>query len=223
MLKNIYTYSEKKMTDKINLKKIEKKAWTSYFQDGLWDIFLGILLINFGLAPFIEDITGTTYLLSYCIIIFIAYLTFYSGKKYITIPRLGKTEFSKKRKTRQIKTTIILAISVIFGLIMFIVAATNLLSFDNNAYTAAIIFGINAIIVFSLMAYYLDFPRLYLYGFFFAAPIVISELSYTYIGSQYDNVIGFGFFGFLIILIGLVYLVRFLKNYSLPAEMTYNG
>ena len=39
------------MTQNINLKALEKKAWRSVFQDGLWDIFLGLLLMAFGLRP----------------------------------------------------------------------------------------------------------------------------------------------------------------------------
>ena len=197
------------MNEKMDLKKIEKKLWTSYFQDGLWDIFLGLILLNLGIAPFLEEITGTTYLLSYIIVLIVAYIILSSGKKYITAQRLGRAEFSAERMSKKKKTRIILAISVIFGLIVFLIAATNTFPFKSNIHFGAVVFGINAIIVFSLMAYLLDFNRLYIYGWFFAASIVFVELSRSYVGTTYDNVIGFGTFGVIIIIIGLVYLIRF--------------
>jgi len=120
------------MTEKINLKKIEKKAWKSYHQDGLWDIFLGLILLNFGIAPILEEITGITYLLSYIIILGVAFIIFHGGKKYITIPRLGRAGFSTARKSKTKKSSLVLVISVLLGLIVFIIAATDLLPIINN-------------------------------------------------------------------------------------------
>ena len=37
------------MSDYIDLKKLERKAFTSIFQDGFFDIYLGILFIGIGL------------------------------------------------------------------------------------------------------------------------------------------------------------------------------
>ena len=211
------------MTEKIDLKKIEKKAWKSYHQDGLWDIFLGLILLNFGIAPIIEEITGITYLISYNLILVAAFIIFYGGKKYITIPRLGRAGFSTERKSKTKKTSIILTISVILGLIVFIIAATDVLPIIGNIHFGAIVFGINAIIVFSLMAYYLDLNRLYLYGWFFAGSIVLVELSHNYVGSTYDNVLGFGIFGVIMVLIGFTLLIQFLQKYSLPRKEIVDG
>ena len=36
------------MTTKINLKKIEKKAFTSFHQDGLIEILIGVIFILYG-------------------------------------------------------------------------------------------------------------------------------------------------------------------------------
>ena len=42
--------------DNINLKSIEKKIWFANFQDGIWDIYWGILLLGFGLSPLLEEL-----------------------------------------------------------------------------------------------------------------------------------------------------------------------
>jgi hypothetical protein len=211
------------MTEKMDLKSIEKKAWSSYFQDGLFDIFLGLITLNFGIAPLIEEITGIIYLMSYSVMLIVAFILFYAGKKYITATRIGRAKFSRERKTKNRKTTLVLTISVIFGCIVFLITATNLSPVTSNIHFGAVVFGINAIIVFSLMAYLLDFNRLYLYGWFFAASIVFVELSRAYAGITYDNVIGFGTFGVIMIIIGLVYLIRFLHRYPLTSEVLSHG
>jgi hypothetical protein len=36
------------MVSNLDLKQLERKAFRSTFQDGLWDIFLGLLLLNMG-------------------------------------------------------------------------------------------------------------------------------------------------------------------------------
>ena len=204
------------MTNKINLKEREKKAWKSCFQDGLWDILLGFILLSFGIGPFIEEITGITYLISYIILLSLGYIIFYGGKKYITIPRIGNVKFGPKRKTKKIKVVIILAISVIFGLAAMVLTQTDLKPYNIDVSIWGIIFAINALIVFSLMAYYLDFPRLYIYSIFFATSILIIETSSSHVGSTYDNVIGFGMFGVVVLLVGLLHLTRFVRRYPLP-------
>ena len=211
------------MNEKIDLKKIEKKAWKSCFQDGLWDIFLGLILVGFGIAPLIEEITGITYLISYIILLSLGYIIFYGGKKYITVPRIGNVKFGPKRKYKRIKLVIILVISVLFGLAAILLTQTNLISYIIDISIWGIIFAINALIVFSLMAYYLDFPRLYIYSIFFATSIFIVETSRSHVGSLYDTVIGFGMFGVVILLIGVLHLTRFVRKYPLKKEGISNG
>ena len=203
------------MTKEINLKEMEKKAWKSCFQDGLWDIFLGLILIGFGIAPLIEEITGITYLISYILLLSLGYIIFYSGKKYITVPRIGNVKFGSKRKLKKIKVVLILVISVIFGLAAIVLTQTDLKPYNIDVSIWGIIFAINALIVFSLMAYYLDFPRLYIYSIFFAISIFIIETSSSHVGSTYDNVIGFGMLGVVILLVGILHLTRFVRRYPL--------
>ena len=208
------------MNDKINLKEIERKAWRSYFQDGLWDIFLGLLLLSYGIIPFLEDI-GIPHLLSYMAFI-PAYVVLFAGKKYITVPRIGFVKFNSKRKTKKMKATIVVAISVIFGSIVLLLTLTNTLPVKGNIPFGALAFGINAIIVFSFIAYFLDFTRLYLYGLFFALSIALVELSRSYVGFTYDNIVGFGTFGGITTIIGIAYLIQFLRKYPSPQDEKAN-
>jgi hypothetical protein len=47
------------MSEKTNLKEIEKKAWASYFEDGLWDIFMDLLMLGMGLRTLTDNVWYT--------------------------------------------------------------------------------------------------------------------------------------------------------------------
>jgi hypothetical protein len=66
---------------------------------------------------------------------------------------------------------------------------------------------------FSLAAYFLDYPRLYLYGLLIrVAPIVGEWLYRNYGVAHYGFPLVFGFVSGLIIVIGLLTFARLLKN-----------
>lgn len=201
------------MAEELNLKEIEKKIWTSYFEDGLWDIFLGLILVNLGISPFFESI-GIPSPFSYLILLVVAYTIFYIGKKYVTLPRMGQVKFGSQRQAKRKKISILLILSVVGGLLLIVFPITNIMLLNSSIPLAAILFMINAIVVFGFMAYLLDFPRLYLYGIFFAASILLIEISKPSFGSEYDNIIGFGTFGSIIVIIGLFYFIKFLRKYK---------
>jgi len=71
------------MVEDINLKDIQRKVYMSFFQDGLWDIFLGLFILGWGLAILTE--------LAYLIGAFFIgiYFTVWGVKKWLTYPRIG--------------------------------------------------------------------------------------------------------------------------------------
>jgi hypothetical protein len=86
------------MAERIDLKALERKAYTSYHQDGIFDIFLGLAIITFGitLLPLLEE--SMFYLYGG---IFITWFISYGiAKKSITVPRMGYVEFSPSRRYR---------------------------------------------------------------------------------------------------------------------------
>ena len=94
------------MSENINLKELEKKAFKSTFKDGLWDIQLGFIIL--ALTPLINN----DYLLIpyYAVII----VLFMAAKKFVTVPRIGLVKFGKKRNKSMKKLRLILVISVLF-------------------------------------------------------------------------------------------------------------
>ena len=80
----------KNVENYIDLKKLERKAFTSIFEDGFFDIYLGILFLGIGLLTSLPKIIPRiiTYGI-FALIIGLGLLIFLGGKKLMTVPRIG--------------------------------------------------------------------------------------------------------------------------------------
>ena len=103
------------MSEQIDLKGLEKRAWRSAFQDGIWDIYLGLLFLGLAIAPF-GDAFGLPADLGGMIIILcwnsMTVLFLILGKKFITIPRIGFVKFGAKRKKMKKRLLVFLIFNV---------------------------------------------------------------------------------------------------------------
>ncbi len=90
------------------LKKIERNALMTYFQDGWWDILLGIFLLGWGLGILTDTAayTGIWFVPAYWII--------WSLKRKLTQPRVSYVKVTRERKT--------LSWLTIAGVITFLIA-----------------------------------------------------------------------------------------------------
>jgi len=209
--------------DVLDLKSIEKKVYRSFFEDGFWDIFIGMLLLGFSL-PWTRIIFDIFELLDIMIISIIwntiTFLIYYLGKKFITLPRIGTVKFGQKRKARQKKLKIFLLINVLFGCIVFILTFFGLLEFLALAgsLTPLLLGLISYTFPFTIIAYFLDFNRLYIYALMGGFSFFISVNIYSILGSPLDGIIGFGVPGGIIIAVGLILFIKFLRKYPKPKK-----
>ena len=211
------------MNSEIDLKKLERKAYRSIHQDGIMDIFLGFIMIAMGIYgtlsnPGIENPLG---LGIFVILEIVAIFIIIAGKKYITVPRIGIVKPGSERKKKLSKARIVLAISILLGLIFFLVPIVlGNIGKEGQLpwYFLAIIFAMNVFIVFGLVAYFLDYSRLYVIAVLFALTIPFLEILKLFFDSPFNVLIAFGLPGIIVIGIGVIYLYRFIKNYPLPKE-----
>lgn len=186
-----------------------------------------MLILGFGLSALAEFIPlpenqfvnfGVITILLPWNIITLLILVF--GKKYITTPRLGFVKFGEIRKKTKKKLLIILLINAVVACILLFFRISNFFHpLHLNASIESLVIGILFITLpFSVIAYFLDFYRLFIYatssglGFFF------TELIYPIVGEPYDVLLSFGAIGVTIITIGLVYLAQFLHKYPLSKK-----
>jgi hypothetical protein len=102
--------SQQMQPQKIRVKEAQQKAWRSVFQDGLWDIYLGLLLLTMGIGDLLDnmDLTKTRYYTIFFGIYAVSLLLLWAGKRFITLPRLGRVKFGPAGKTRRNKVRLLL-------------------------------------------------------------------------------------------------------------------
>jgi len=212
--------------EQLNIKALEKKAFRSFFRDGIYDVFLGAILLGLGLPLILQEFGWIHYEkmtipLLITLILQISALSFFIfGKKYITAPRLGIVRFGKTRKRKLMHVKLLLAISVLIGFITFLLSMLKILPIGGKTGipAAGVIFGIQALIVFSLMAYFLDFTRLYLYAFLFAVSLPVTFWLKKNAGLTYPSLYVFSLTAVPMLVIGWILFVRFLRQYPHKAR-----
>ena len=89
------------MNSPLDLKELENKAFRSFYQDGIWDIFFGLMMLAMYSFTLFDDLENKAIRMLVMLFIEIAAIFFLIyGKKEITVPRLGEVTFGKKRKRR---------------------------------------------------------------------------------------------------------------------------
>jgi hypothetical protein len=189
------------LNDKIDLKEIERKAWTSYFEDGLWDIFLGLMMLTMGIRSLTDNVWFT---LGFLPAILISVL----GKKYITIPRIGVVKFGPARQARRQRLVIVLAILV---LATFALVLLPNLGLELPTIPISPIMAIYIAVAFGVLAHYMTFGRLYVYG----AMLAITELLWGLYGQSIGSVAQ-TVSGVAALSLGLAVFIRFIGRYPEP-------
>jgi predicted membrane protein len=183
------------------LQTIQRKVYMTFFEDGVWDIFLGLFILGWGLSI----LTNGSYLPG---IVFVClYFTIFGIKKWLTYPRIGYVRFDSTSQ-RKIKTgvvillTMLLLLGVLTGVLFGIGTRPHWLV----DYFPLIFNGMLAVVV-CLAAYWAGVNHFYLYAIliFLGAPL------HVWLGIPWE----FGFIGAggIITLIGLGFLIRFLRKY----------
>jgi hypothetical protein len=217
------------MPGMLNLKEIERRAWRSFFVDGLWDIYLGLLLTVMGVNAWLSDLgvpEGRT-LLIYAALVIAAMGLLWAGKKYITVPRIGRVKFGPKRRAKIRIVRLILVGSVVLGLALFAFTLAGGFGWlaraelDSEVFVA-VLWVVNVLVVFGLGAYFLDYGRLVAIGVMFAVAVPADVLIHRLWGADVSP-LAFGVPGLLVIAMGLVILARFLRNYPLPEDAPHAG
>jgi len=199
--------------DKINLRDLERKAYLSYHQDGVLDIFIGFNILLFGLWLLAD--------MAYLAGAFVAIFTpiYAQVKKQITVPRLGYVQFAPPRTAKLRKTTLLLVIAGVLafvpGLLLFVTTDMGVLAPIHFLLKyGMIIIGAAGAGLLSAVAYLSDLRRLYPYAALFLV---------LFLGGHFLS-LPFPYYlitlGAVILLSGLYLLTRFLHQYPLPPGET---
>ncbi len=210
----------------MDLKELERKAFRSTFQDGLWDIYLGLILAAMAIGVLLSDIgvpaSNLWQELIYIAMMGFSILVLIAGKKFITTPRIGLVKFGPKRKRKINLVRVVLTISVLMGLLAWVFASQmgkgSLSELASWNLLFPVGWAINVLIVLGLVAYFLDFSRLYVIAVLYAIAIPLNEVLAEYAQISFTGAIAFGIPGLIILCMGTVVFSRFLKEYPLPIK-----
>ncbi|MFW9923284.1 MAG: hypothetical protein ACFFDW_08380 [Candidatus Thorarchaeota archaeon] len=204
--------------DSYDLEKIEKKAFSSIFQDGIFDMILGYILVSYSLSTYLFDSLLPVWrailsLIIYCIGIIGLFLC----KRYVTQPRMGTAIFGYKRRNRQRILVIMTSILVVLTLVIMILTMTDTFQLGSLGYGTAAIFGGSILLFFMGLAFMLDFNRLYLTGSLFAIAIGLNEVFFVMNKTIYGYISQWTIGG-IIMGIGITYFIIFLTKHPIKAR-----
>lgn len=200
------------MSSQMSLKEAERKAFRSTFQDGLWDVYLGLVFLLFGIGPMLDVSADNDWILSLGYFVPIL-VVFWATKKFVTAPRIGRATFSPTRRRKVNKVRLALLFSFVLGMIVYFVtsAGDGLSGTVATLPTVLLLFTANILLIFWLGAYFLDFWRLYVYGALLSLSFPVGFFLMQR-GIVADETRPFLFSSGIMIVVGLVLFVRFLRD-----------
>jgi hypothetical protein len=204
------------MSANVDLKQIQRKAWRSLLQDGFLDISWGLSLL--GLAVYYQlselGLPDSRSMFVFAGIEVVAVVVYWAGFKFVSRPRLGRVRFGACGKAKQRKACVILAILMLAGAALF--GAWSVFS-GSWAPPEAILggragfciaLGLCTMVILSMVSYFMDFTRGYVIGAFYALGVTGALL----LNSPLVPALA----GAAAVLMGLVVLARFLRQYPPP-------
>ena len=216
------------MSKNLDLKAIERKAFRSVHQDGLWDIYIGGLLLVLSLMFSVPDSgEGELTTLGLAMLgVAIVFAFFQLGKKYITVPRMGQVRFGPERQKRKITLAWIMGAFVLVTLGMFLYSLYVWNAADTGQFVVAINPSLERALVASLAAliagvsmivtsYFKEFVR----GYYIALLMGLGFFFTIFFDMTTPMIVA----GALILIPGLVLFVNFLRQHPLPSQEVGHG
>ncbi|UCD37078.1 MAG: hypothetical protein JSW54_09605 [Fidelibacterota bacterium] len=206
------------MAEDFDLKRLERKAYLSYHQDGLLDIGLGLFILAWGIGM----ATGMAWMAG---ILAATGISIYAGaKKAITVPRAGLVQFSPERvrKEKKEKSFFVgfFTVSAALGIMMFMLV-TSIIRGEFGGSSGLLARGLEAFIMAPMgligaaglvaLGYWKEIRRYYGYAILLMLAVALGPLM------DIPHPVYVSTAGSVITLAGLFILMRFLKTYP-PAD-----
>jgi hypothetical protein len=201
------------ITKEPNLREIERKAYMSYHQDGLLDIFVAVYIIGFGVGIWVDMTWEFGFGIALPAILVATVLPIWiAAKRKITMPRIGFVKFGIQGAS---KITAIFIGIMVLGLGAFFVF--TLATFQSGSrqwldvifQNGMLIVGFGSLAVCILFRYTMGLKRLYAYGLLALITLVIGHfmgISFAYILVA---------LGTTVMITGIALLISFVKKYPL--------
>jgi hypothetical protein len=205
-----------KMTKEPNLKEIERKAYMSYHQDGLLDIFAGLYILGFALGILMETHWEFNFgVIMPAILIVTVLPVWIEAKRKITMPRIGYVNFGTRganKLTAVFIGTLVAGLGAFFIFTFATFQGESRQLLDTIVENGVLIIGFGTFVVCSIFGYSMGLKRLYVYGLLAAITLTIGHFAgifFAYIMFA---------LGLTIMVTGSALLINFVKKYPLKGD-----
>ena len=206
------------MTKEVNLKEVERRAYMSYHQDGLMDIFAGLYVLGFGLGIFMQIIWDFSFgIILPAILITTVLPIWIAAKRKITMPRVGYVNFGIRGANKLTAVFMGTMVAGLFAFFAFAFATSQNGSrewLDLIVQNGMLIVGFGSLAICALFGYTMGLKRLHAYGILAAFSLIIGqflEIFFAYIILA---------LGTTVVVVGIILLINFVKKYPLKGEKT---
>ncbi|MFC1640156.1 hypothetical protein ACFL3B_05275 [Gemmatimonadota bacterium] len=205
------------MTD-ADLKKLERTTFRAAADTGLWDLLLASYLATFAIVLLLSgrlgDFWSSAILVPVCAGVYLIIRIIHTR---VVLPRVGIIEVGSRRRTHLRRLSSIMLVVNLVAFALGIFAATR--SAAGQDFPVPLVLSLTLLVGFSLAAFLLGIPRLFVYGVLVAgAPLVGEELFQRGYASHHGWPITFGVAAAIIFVSGLVRFWRILPRRMAGAE-----
>ncbi len=214
------------MSEITDLRQIQRRIFQlTSFEDGLWDLLLGTIFMFLAIYPVTRQLLGPVWnLVLFLCLLALVVVAQLSVRHFVSEPRIG---YVRSRRSPGLR--LLLIITVVMVLITFGLVVLTLLSPGNGTASSVpaeassergylveliVLLGMGGL--FSALGYLFGVTRLYFYGWMLG----LANLASIYMehNAGWTFLIPLAIAAGIIIFIGFVLLVRFLRKYSVRVE-----
>ena len=214
------------MSEPYDLRQIRQRTFQLMsFEDGLWDLLLGIIFMFLAIYPVTRELLGPVWnlvlFLSLLALMIVAQLVV---RHLVSEPRIGYVRPRRSPKLRLLGIIAVVMVLITFGLVVLTLLGAGPVSTPavpagasaGRSYTVELITLLVMGGLFSAMGYLFGVTRMYFYGWMLGLAYLASV--YMEHNAGWTFLIPMAIAAGIILLIGFVRLVRFLRKYPLPVE-----
>lgn len=214
------------MSDITSLRQIQQRIFQlTTFEDGLWDVLLGIIFMFLAIYPVTRQLLGPIWnLVLFLSLMALAVAGQLVARHFVSEPRIGYAQPRRSPGLRLLLVITIVMVLVTFGLVLFTLLSPGS-GTDPNAplepssprsYLVEFLVLLGMGGLFSALGYLFGVRRLYFYGWMLG----LANLASIYMTHNAGWIfqIPLAIAAGIIMLIGFILLVRFLQKYSRPEK-----
>lgn len=193
-----------------SLDGLEKRVFGLSTGHGGWDLYLGLLLAAIGASALVEDLGWGDSSIWLVGIMAVTLVLLYAMQQWIIRPRIGNVRYGPRRTASLRSVSAIIGSALLVGLLAWIIYTASSRALRWTTILPVLLWVVVSLSGFSLAAYLLGVPQLYLYGLLYAVGFGSLEIIQIPV-TRALPVLGCGL---LITAVGIVRFVRFLRRYS---------